>query len=68
MTNKSNLEEFGKLKSDESTSLADDAKSKSVDIDQTHPEQHEANRPTRAAKSKREIMEELSRARFPWEE
>jgi hypothetical protein len=48
--------------------MADHAKSESDDINQTSSEKHETTRHTKAAKSKREIMEELSRERFPWEE
>jgi hypothetical protein len=68
MTNKSDLEHSGKLKSEVPSSLADDTESKLTDIDQTHSEKEEIKRPTRVTKSKREIMEELSRERFPWEE
>jgi hypothetical protein len=68
VTSKSNLEHSGKLKSEVPTSLADDTKSKLSDIDQTRSEKEETKHPTRATKSKREIMEELSRERFPWEE
>ncbi len=68
MTDKSNLECSGKLKVPESSSMADHAKSESDDINQTSSEKHETTRHTKAAKSKREIMEELSRERFPWEE
>ncbi len=68
MTDKSTLEHSIKLKAKEPNSIADDANSKPIDINQASTEKHEANRVTRAAKSKREIMEELSRERFPWEE
>lgn len=68
MKDKSNLEHPGKLKAEEPTSTADDAKSRPLDANQASLETHRANRPTKAAKSKREIMEELSRERFPWEE
>ncbi|MEY4495661.1 MAG: hypothetical protein RL744_725 [Pseudomonadota bacterium] len=59
MTDKCNPENSEILK-------AEDPKRQS--IDQTFSEKHETTRTTRAAKSKREIMEELSRERFPWEE
>jgi hypothetical protein len=59
VTDKSNPENSEILKAEEL---------KSQPIDQTFPEKHETTRAPRAAKSKREIMEELSRERFPWEE
>lgn len=31
-------------------------------------QKHSSNRPRRGGQSKREMMEELNRARFPWEE
>jgi len=70
MTDESNLEYSGKLKADKLTSLAEDAKKDLTEIhaDQAHWAKHGTNRSTKAAKSKREIMEELSRERFPWEE
>ncbi len=68
MTDKSTLERSRKLKAKEPNSIADDANSKPIDINQASTEKHETSRPIRVAKSKREIMEELSRERFPWEE
>ncbi len=70
MTDESNLEYSGKLKADKLTSLAEDSKKDLTEIhaDQAHWAKHGTNRSTKAAKSKREIMEELSRERFPWEE
>lgn len=70
MTNESNLEFVGKVKADKLTSLAEDSKNELAEIhaDQVHWAKHGTNRPTKAAKSKSEIMEELSRERFPWEE
>ena len=66
----SNLEFAGKVKAEKLTSLTEDAKNELAEIlaDQAHWAKHGANRSTKAAKSKREIMEELSRERFPWEE
>jgi hypothetical protein len=70
MTNESNLEFAGKIKADKPTSLTEDSKIGLVEIhaDQAHWARHGTNRSTKAAKSKSEIMEELSRERFPWEE
>lgn len=70
MTDKSNLEFVGKAKAEKLTSLAEDFKKEQAEIhaDQAHWAKYGTNRSTRAAKSKREIMEELSRERFPWEE
>ena len=70
MTAESNLEFVGNLKSQKLTSLAEDSKKEQEEIlaDQSHWAKHGTNRSTKAAKSKSEIMEELSRERFPWEE
>jgi len=70
MTNESNLEFLGNLKPQGPTSLAEDSKKEQEEIlaDQAHWAKHGTNRSTKAAKSRREIMEELSRERFPWEE
>ncbi len=70
MPDKSNLEFVGRVKAEKLTSLAEDSKNELAEIhaDQAHWEKYGANRSTKAAKSKREIMEELSRERFPWEE
>ena len=70
MSNDSNLEFVGKIKAEKLTSLAEDAKNELAEIhaDQAHWVKHGTNRSSKAAKSKREIMEELSRERFPWEE
>ena len=69
-TTESNLEFVGKVKADKPTSFAEDSKKEQEEIlaDQAHWAKHGTNRPTKAAKSKSEIMEELSRERFPWEE
>jgi len=70
MTDESNLDFVGKVKAEKLTSLAADIRDEQIEIltDQAHFKKYGANRSTRAAKSKREIMEELSRERFPWEE
>ena len=64
------LEYVGKMNPQKQTSLAEDSKSELEEIhaDQAHWAKFGTNRSTRSAKSKREIMEELSRERFPWEE
>lgn len=70
MTDKSNLEFVGKIDAKKLTSLAEDSKNELAEIhaDQAHWARHRTNRSSKAAKSKSEIMEELSRERFPWEE
>jgi len=68
MTDKSNLEFVGKMNPQKLTSLDEDIKKDQAEIlaDQEHWKKYGTNR--RAGSSKREIMEELSRERFPWEE
>jgi hypothetical protein len=70
MTDESNIEFVGKVKAEKLTSLSEDAKNELAEIyaDQEHWKKYGTNRSSKAAKSKREIMEELSRERFPWEE
>jgi len=70
MTDKSNLEHLDMVETEKPTSLADDSTNEHADTDaiKTDGDKYGANRSTKAAKSKREIMEELSRERFPWEE
>jgi hypothetical protein len=70
MTDKSNLEHLGKVGTEKSTSSTEDSRNELANIDahKTDEKNHGANRSTKAAKSKREIMEDLSRERFPWEE
>jgi hypothetical protein len=41
---------------------------KEVPADRENEAKQDSGHPRRAARSKREIMEELSRARFPWDE
>ena len=64
------LEYVGKVNPQKQTSLAEDSKSQLEEIhaDQAHWAKFGTNRSTKSAKSKSEIMEELSRERFPWEE
>ena len=70
MTDKSNPEHLEKVGADKPSSLAEDSSNELADADafKADEEKHGINRSTKAAKSKREIMEELSRERFPWEE
>lgn len=70
MTDEPNIEFVGRVKAEKLTSLAEDPKSELAEIhaDQAHWAKHGTNRSTRAAKSKSQVMEELSRERFPWEE
>lgn len=55
---------------EKSTSLTEDSVNEPADANTltNHSEKEGANHSTKAVKSKREIMEELSRERFPWEE
>lgn len=64
------LEYLGKMDASKNTSLAEDSKKELAEIhaDQAHWVKYGQNRSKRAAKSKREIIKELSRERFPWEE
>lgn len=68
MTNESNLEFVGKLNPKKLTSLEEDRKRGQAEIlaDQAHWKKNGTNRQKSLSKS--EIMEELSRERFPWEE
>lgn len=70
MTDKSNVDHLEKLQTEKLTSLAEDSSNELAEADayQTDREKNRANRSSNTAKSKREIMEELSRERFPWEE
>lgn len=70
MSDEPNLEFAGRVKAEKLTSLADSSKNDLAEIhaDQAHWEKYGTNRSSKAAKSKREIMKELSRERFPWEE
>jgi len=70
MTDESSVEFMCKVKPDKLTSLAEDSKKDLIEIhaDQAHWAKYRTNRSTKATKSKREIMEGLSRERFPWEE
>ena len=64
------LEYVGRMNPQKQTSLAEDSESELEEIhaDQAHWAKFGTNRSAKSAKSKREIMEELSRERFPWEE
>lgn len=70
MTTESSLEFVGKVKPEKLTPLAEDSKKELAEIhaDQVHWAKYGTNRSTKSAKSKREIIEKLSRERFPWEE
>ena len=70
MSDKSNLEFLGRMNPQKLTSLAEDPKNELDEIvaDREHWAKYGTNRSKKSAKSKREIMEGLSRERFPWEE
>ena len=67
MSDKSNVEFVGQMQPKKLTSLAEDFKKEQAEIiaDHEHWKKHGTNRQNGA--SKREIMEDLSRERFPWE-
>jgi hypothetical protein len=68
MADMSNLEFVGQVSPKELTSLEEDRKKEQAEIlaDQAHWKKYGTYR--RNGPSKSEIMEELSRERFPWEE
>ncbi|QWD66021.1 hypothetical protein [Polynucleobacter sp. MWH-Aus1W21] len=68
MSNRSNIEFVGKVKAEKLTSLAEDIKIDQAEIiaDREHWAKYGTNK--RNGASKREIKEELTRERFPWEE
>ena len=68
MTDKSNVEFIGQMQPKKLTTLADDFKREQAEIfaDREHWKKYGTNR--RSGASKREIMEELRRERFSWEE
>jgi hypothetical protein len=70
MTSKSTLECAGEVKPQTPSSQLEDAKEDQVEMisDPKAPTGNVANNPRRSGLSKREIMEELSRQRFPWDE
>jgi len=69
MTDESGIEPFSNLKHQKLASASESLKNQEeICVDQGRSKKFGANHPTKAAKSKREIMEELSRERFPWEE
>lgn len=63
MTEKSKLENPNKVKVDDSMDASTD-----IHGEHNHSTKYGASSSVRHAKSKREIMEELSRERFPWEQ
>jgi hypothetical protein len=65
-----NLEPVGKMNPQKLTSLEEDAKKEQEQIkaDTERWERYGTNSQRKAALSKREIMEEMTRERFPWEE
>ena len=64
------LELVGKMNPQRLSSLEEDAKKEKSEInaDREHWEKYGTNRKKKSTLSKSEIMEELSRERFPWEE
>ena len=58
------------MKAEKLTSIAEDIKKERAEIigDSEHWTKYGSNRSKKSTQSKREIMEELSRERFPWEE
>lgn len=68
MIDESNIEFVGEMNPQKLTSLDEDIKKDQAEIlaDKDHWRKYGTNR--RAGSNKREIMEELSRERFPWEE
>ena len=67
MTDESNIEFVGKVKAEKLTTLAEDSKNDLAEIhaDQEHWAKYGTNRPRRGSPSKTELMEQLSRERFP---
>ena len=70
MTKELNLEYGGKDKPQKSPAPKEDCKKEQDQVfgNQESLAKSDSNRLRKAALSKREIMEELSRARFPWED
>jgi len=70
MSNKSTLDCGGGAKSETSSSQAEEVKEDQAEMipDPGTLTGNAANNPRRSGLSKREIMEELSRQRFPWDE
>jgi hypothetical protein len=64
------LEFVGKINVKKLTALEEGFKKEQAQIreDQERWAKHGTNSPRKAALSKRKIMEEMSRERFPWEE
>ena len=65
----SDIEFFAKLNPQRLTSLEEDhkAEQKQILADQEHWAKHGTNRPKKSAPSKTDLMEQLSRERFPEE-
>ena len=70
MSNESDLEYVGRVNARKLTSIAEDCKKEQEEIlvDMAHWRQYGTNRRTRSTQSKQEIMEDLTRERFPEEE
>jgi hypothetical protein len=70
MTNHSNTEPDNKedLKKEPSTPEELGWEQSEISSDQENEDRPASNHSRKAGRSKREIMEELSRARFPWDE
>lgn len=70
MNSESDLEYSGKIKAEKLTSFAEDFRKEQAEIisDREHWKKYGTNRSRESTLSKREITEELSRERFPWEE
>ncbi|QWD91666.1 hypothetical protein [Polynucleobacter sp. MWH-Braz-FAM2G] len=69
MTNSSTLKNDSKTAPEETSSITNDDTSDSVETSADQPKlTRDANRSRAPAQSKSEIMEELHRQRFPWEE
>ena len=68
--NSNDLEYVGRMNPQRLTSLQEDCKKEQAEItaDREYWEKYGTNRSKKSAQSKREIMEELTRERFPWEE
>lgn len=70
MADQSSIEFVGRMNPKKPTSLEEDFKKEQAEIlaDREYWARYGTNRSKKSAQSKRKIMEELSRERFPWEE
>ena len=70
MMNESKLDSADEEKHQKPPSEDDDAKKERAEdaVNQENSTEYRANNTRKAGVSKREIMEELSRQRFPWDE